>query len=185
MASQISSGNLISDRYASALYDLSAENKVLDFVIEDFNVLKKIIEQNKKLQLLLKTPLIASNEKLKIFLKIMESDNLNKMTSIFLNVISNNKRFSSLLSIISHFLDINAKKRGAILADVTSADKLSNDQQKNISDQLKKILGDKLSLNFKEDKKIIGGLIIKVGSKMIDASLANKINKLKIVLKEA
>ena len=69
------------------------------------------------------------------------------------------------------------------MADITSADELSDKQQNDIKDHLKTILGEKLSLNFKVDKKIIGGLIVKVGSKMIDASLANKINKLKIAMK--
>ena len=68
---------------------------------------------------------------------------------------------------------------------MTSADKLSDDQQNNIKSQLSSILGDRLYLNFKVDKKIIGGLIVKVGSKMIDTSVANKINKLKIAMKGA
>ena len=77
------------------------------------------------------------------------------------------------------------KKEEMYLADITSADELSDDQRANIKEQLSTILGDKLSLNFKVDKKIIGGLIVKVGSKMIDTSLANKINKLKIAMKGA
>ena len=82
-------------------------------------------------------------------------------------------------------MNINSNKRGNVLADVMSADELSEDQRIDIKDQLRNILGDKLSLNFKVDKKIIGGLIIKVGSKMIDTSLANKINKLKTAMKGA
>ena len=66
---------------------------------------------------------------------------------------------------------------------MTSADKLNEEQKNNIKEQIKNILGDKLSLNFNVDKKIIGGLVVKVGSKMIDTSLANKINKLKIAMK--
>ena len=88
-------------------------------------------------------------------------------------------------SIISQFIKINAQKRGDILADITSADELSDKQRNEIKDQLKSILGEKLSLNYKVDKKIIGGLIVKFGSKMIDSSLSSKINKLKIALKEA
>ena len=77
------------------------------------------------------------------------------------------------------------KKRGDVLADITSADELNDDQKNNITNQLKSILGDKLSLSFDVDKSIMGGLIVKVGSKMIDTSLANKINKLKIAMKGA
>ena len=80
---------------------------------------------------------------------------------------------------------INANKRGDVMADITSAEDLNEEQRIDIKNQLKDILGNKLSLNYKVDKKIIGGLIIKVGSKMIDTSLANKINKLKIAMKGA
>ena len=115
----------------------------------------------------------------------MSEKNFNQLSITFLKVISNNKRFSSLPSIILQFIKINAQKRGDILADVTSADDLSDQQQEDIKEQLRTILGEKLSLNFKVDKNIIGGLIVKVGSKMIDTSLANKINKLKIAMKGA
>ena len=82
-------------------------------------------------------------------------------------------------------MDINSQKRGDVLADVTSADELSDHQKNVIRDQLKQTLGEKLSLNFNVDRKIIGGLIVKVGSKMVDSSLATKINKLKIAMREA
>ena len=120
-----------------------------------------------------------------MLIKLTLSSNLNDLSITFLKVVSNNKRFAGLKSMISQFVNINAIKRGDVLADVTSADNLSEDQRLNVMDQLRSILGDKLLLNFKVDKKIIGGLIIKVGSKMIDTSLANKINKLKISMKGA
>ena len=183
MTSQLVSGDLISDRYASAIYDLALENKAVDLVLKDLETLKTLIQGNKELNLLIKSPLIASNDKLEILLKLTKNKSTSKMTATFLKVISNNKRFASLTSIVSQFININAQKRGDILADITSADELSDKQKDDINEQLGTILGDKLSLNFKVDKKIIGGLIVKVGSKMIDASLVNKINKLKIAMK--
>ena len=185
MASQLASGDLISDRYASAMYDLALGGKVVDSVLDNLKNIKEVIEDNKELCLLIKSPLITSDDKLKVLIKLTSSSNLNDLTITFLKVISNNKRFASLTSIISQFFNINASKRGNILADITSADNLSEEQRVTIKGQLKNILGDKLSLNFKVDKKIIGGLIVKVGSKMIDTSLANKINKLKIAMKGA
>tara|TARA_B110000014_G_C19846705_1_gene438822 strand:+ start:157 stop:714 length:558 start_codon:yes stop_codon:yes gene_type:complete len=185
MASQLASGDLISDRYALALYDLASEKKVVDFVLENLQNLKKIIENNNELSLLVKSPLISSNDKLEVLLKLTSLLSFNELSITFLRVVSNNKRFASFTSIISQFININNSKRGNVLADVTSADEISEEQRVNIKDQLRTILGDKLSLNFKVDKKIIGGLIIKVGSKMIDTSLANKINKLKIAMKGA
>ena len=185
MTSQLASGNLISDRYASAMYDLASEKKVIDSVLENLQDLKKTIDNSKELTLLIKSPLISSNDKLEILIKLISSSNFNELSVTFLKVVSKNKRFTSLTSMISQFVNINDNKRGNVLADVTSADEISEKQRVNIKDQLRIILGDKLSLNFMVDKKIIGGLIIKVGSKMIDTSLVNKINKLKIAMKGA
>ena len=185
MASQQSSGNLISDRYASALYDLAAEKKIVDAVLKDFELLQKCIQENKDLKLLVKSPLITSSDKLNIFEKILSKQQSDKLTSTFLKVISSNKRFAKLSSIISQFMNINSQRRGDIFVDVTSAEELLDRQKNGVKDKLKSMLGEKLSLNFNVDKKIIGGLIVKVGSKMIDSSLATKINKLKIAMREA
>tara|TARA_B100002051_G_scaffold117059_1_gene111326 strand:- start:308 stop:865 length:558 start_codon:yes stop_codon:yes gene_type:complete len=185
MASQLSSGDLISDRYASALYDLASEKKLVDVVLDDLLFIQSMIKNNKDLKLVIKSPLIKSNDKLEILQNILKSKNPNELSSTFLKVLSKNKRFQKTVDIISQFKNINAQKRGDVLADITSAEKLSNEQQDNIKEQLRKILGDKLSLSYKVDEQIIGGLIIKVGSKMIDTSLSNKINKLKIAMKGA
>ena len=185
MASQSTSGNIISNRYASALYDLASESTSVDQVLNDLGSLQYFTQQNKDLKLLIKSPLISSNDKLIIFEKILSKINAHKLTNTFLKVVSNNKRFSNLPSIIKKFISINSEKRGDILADVTSAENLTDEQKKGINEKLKLILGEKLSLNFAVDKNIIGGLIIKVGSKMIDTSLVSKINKLKISMKGA
>ena len=185
MASQLSSGDLISDRYASALYDLASEKKLVDVVLDDLLFIQSTIKNNKDLKLVIKSPLIKSNDKLEILQNILKSKNTNELSSTFLKVLSKNKRFQKTVDIISQFKNINAQKRGDVLADITSAEKLSNEQQDNIKEQLRTILGDKLSLSYKVDEQIIGGLIIKVGSKMIDTSLSNKINKLKIAMKGA
>ena len=185
MTSQLSSGDLISDRYASALYDLSAEKNIVDFVLDDLIFLQKCIQENKDLKLLVKSPLIISSDKLNIFEKILSKKKSDELTNTFLKVISSNKRFAKLSSIITQFININSQKRGDILADITSAEELSDSQKIEIKEQLKSILGNKLSLNFNVDRKIIGGLIVKVGSKMVDSSLATKINKLNIAMREA
>ena len=183
MPSNISSGDLISDRYASALYDLASEKKVIDSILNNFKSLRKIINNNNDLSMLLRSPLISSKDKLDVILKISSSFNLDELSITFLRVISKNKRFGSLSSIILRFIDINANKRGEIITDITSATELSEIQKNNLKNQLMKILGDKLLLNYKIDKKIIGGLVVKIGSKMIDTSILNKINKLKLVMK--
>jgi len=183
MTSQFASGDLIADRYAVALYDLALEKKLVDPVLHDLKNVKTLLNENKDLNLVVKSPLINSQDKLNILQTLLKKIQANQLTTTFLKVIEKNKRFSKLASIISQFMNINSIKRGDVLADITSADKLNDEQKNNISNQLKNILGDKLSLTFDVDKKIMGGLVVKVGSKMIDTSLANKINKLKIAMR--
>ena len=185
MASKISSGDLISERYGSALYDLASEKKCIDSILNDFEVAEKALKESLELRQVIRSPLVNSDEKLNILLKIFSQSNLHDLTTTFLKVLSDNKRISNLISIILQFKKINSEKRGDITADITSADELSEDEKNNITNQLKNSLGQKLSLNFDVDKDIIGGLIVRVGSKMIDTSILNKINKLKIAMKGA
>ena len=204
MASKLASGDLIADRYASALYDLAADSKSVDPVLADNNT-----TSGKFCFLILSLSLLVGfyfNEdasgggtsadfydtwdhvlalKENILEKLLLNIKANKLTLTFLKVLEQNKRFSNLYSIISQFININAYNRGDVLADITSAEELNDEQRKNIKEQLKNTLGKKLSLKFIVDKKVIGGLVVKVGSKMIDTSLANKINKLKIAMKGA
>ena len=185
MTSKISSGDMISDRYGSALYDIAAENKCIEEILNDFESVEKVMNESSELRHVIRSPLVNSDEKLNILLKIFSQLNFNKLTTTFLKVLDNNKRISNISSIIFQFKKINSEKRGDIVASVTSANELSEDDKNNITNQLKSSLGQKLSLNFDVDKDIIGGLIVKVGSKMIDTSIANKISKLKIAMKGA
>ena len=185
MTSKISSSDIISDRYGSALYDLASEKKCIDEILNDLDVIEKVMKESSELRHVIKSPLVNSEEKLNILLKIFAGLSFNNLTTTFLKVLDNNKRISNILSIILQFKKINSEKRGDIAANVTSANELSEDEKNNITNQLKNTLGQKLSLNFNVDKEIIGGLIVKVGSKMIDTSIANKINKLKIAMKGA
>jgi len=185
MTSKISSSDIISDRYGSALFDLASEKKCIDEILNDLDVIEKVMKESSELRHVIKSPLVNSEEKLNILLKIFAGLSFNSLTTTFLKVLDNNKRISNILSIILQFKKINSEKRGDIAANVTSANELSEDEKNNITNQLKNTLGQKLSLNFDVDKDIIGGLIVKVGSKMIDTSIANKINKLKIAMKGA
>ncbi|MDC0192783.1 F0F1 ATP synthase subunit delta, partial [Alphaproteobacteria bacterium] len=92
MASQLSSGDLISDRYAFALYDLASEKKLVDTVLDDLLFIQSMIKNNKDLKLVIKSPLIKSNDKLVILQNILKSKKPNELSSTFLKVLSKNKR---------------------------------------------------------------------------------------------
>ena len=185
MASKNSSTSVsVSDRYALALYDLTSERNCTDEVIKDLSSFINYNKENKDFLLLLENPVISSDDKYNIILKILEKNDANNILFNFIKVISKNKRFAFFIDIINRFKEINNEKRGNIIADITSAEELSELQKKNLINNLSASLGKKITLNYKVDKSIIGGLIIKVGSRMIDSSLFTKINKLKLAMKE-
>ena len=126
MASKLASGDLIADRYAFALYDLAADSKSVDPVLADLTLLQTMLNDHKDLHLVIKSPLIASTDKLDILEKLLLNIKANKLTLTFLKVLEQNKRFSNLYSIISQFININAYNRGDVLADITSAEELND-----------------------------------------------------------
>ena len=180
-----SSTGLLSDRYASALYDLATEENCIKKVIKDLELISNYYNYNKDFSLLLTNPLISIGDKLEIFNYILNRNNAHELIINFIKVVAKNKRFSLLKNIIKRFIDINAEKRGDIIAEIISARDLNKIQKNIIQKQLRTKLGEKLSIYYKIDKSIIGGLIIKFGSIMIDSSLNTKISKLKLAMKGA
>ncbi len=182
---ELSSSILLSERYASALYDLATENKCIDQIIKDLEKILHYYQQNKDFTLLLTNPLISNENKQKVLNNILTSNKAHNLIINFIGVISKNKRLSSLNNIIKNFFIINSEKRGDIVAEVTSAQDLNNVQKDKVEKQLYNKLGKKVSISYKVDKTIIGGLIIKFGSKMIDSSLITKLNNLNLAMKGA
>ena len=180
---ETSSLGLLSDRYASALYDLAAQENCLEKIMTDLeNILK--YNDDKDFFLLLKNPLISSNDKKNLLNFIFKKNNAHKILFKFIEIIEKNKRFSILINIIKRLIEINSEKRGDIKTFVTSAKELNNLQKEKIDKKLYSKLGKKLSIKYNVDESIIAGLIIRYGSTMIDSSLINKINKLKLAIKE-
>tara|TARA_B100001123_G_C15195169_1_gene981052 strand:+ start:23 stop:583 length:561 start_codon:yes stop_codon:yes gene_type:complete len=175
----------LSDRYAYALYDLATEKNNIEKVIEDLEQLLGYFNNSTSFALLLNSPLISSEDKLKFLNHLLKKNNSHKLVINLIRVLKKNKRFSLLSHIIRKFKSINAEKRGDITTEIISAKELSKIQKDKIQTQLRTILGKKLSLNYNVDRSIMAGLIIKFGSTMIDSSLINKINKLQLAMKEA
>ena len=179
-----SSSGLLSERYASALYNLSSEKGCLKKIIDDLNKILIFSKENIDLSLTLKNPLISSVDKKEIINNLLKKIKANSLLFDFIRVLEKNKRFNFLTNIIYKLNEINSKKRGNIISTIISAEELSIKNKDNIKDRLIKILGNRLSINYKIDKSIIGGLIIKIDSVMIDSSLLTKIDKIKLKMKE-
>jgi len=173
----------LAQRYASALYDLADEKGALDAVAGDLKGLNGLIGESEDFRRFIKSPVMSRGDQTKGIAAIGEKAGLNALTRKFLGLIASNRRLFALPGMIAGFLEILAKRRGEVTAEVVSAQALTEGQKTELIAQLKKTVGRTVSLTTKVDDTILGGLIVKVGSRMFDSSLKSKLQRLKLVMK--
>ena len=183
MASQSAGVSGLAQRYAAALYDLADEKSALDDVAADLNGLEGLLNESDDFARFVKSPVLGRDEQLAGIKAIAEKAKLNALTAQFLGVVAQNGRIFALPGMIRGFNAILAERRGLVTAEVTSAHALSDDQQASLADQLKTIVGQSVDISTKVDPSILGGLVVKVGSRMIDSSLKSKLQRLKLSMK--
>jgi len=173
----------LAGRYASALLDLADEQKALDQVSGDLQTLRSMIGESEDLRRLLNSPVITRDEQRRAMTALMEKAGVGQLTQRFVLVVVNNRRLFALRAMIEGYLAELARRRGEITAAVTSARTLSDAQQAALLDALRSAVGSKVQLDLKVDPALIGGLVVKVGSRMIDSSLRSKLQRLQLAMK--
>ncbi len=166
-----------------ALFQLSLEKKALDAVASDLANLAKLVEQNEDFSALLKNPVLDQNTKAKAVAAVAKKVKLHKLTANFLGVLVENRRLRYLSKIAVSFLQIVADHRGEIKAEVVSASKLTKAQADALKKELKKSLGRDIAFEVTIDPGLLGGLRVKVGSRVIDNSLKTKLDNLTLAMK--
>jgi|TARA_Y100001949_G_scaffold172656_1_gene177048 F-type H+-transporting ATPase subunit delta len=172
------------ERYANALFQLAKEAKVLDTISTDLNNLKKILNSHTDFLSLIKNPSIGKSVKINVFNAIAKKIELSKLTTNFIGVIIKKNRISFLLDMISAFDHLIASLKGERSATITSAQKLSESEIKDIKIKLKEKFDADFIINLVSDPDLIGGLKIQIGSQMIDSSIKNQLQLLKEKMKE-
>jgi len=175
----------IAERYGLALYELADEAKSLDEVAEDLTDLKQLIADSDELTKLLRSPLIDREDKSRAMTAIMEKGGAGELTRRFVGVVAGNNRLFALDAMITAYLAELARRRGEITAEVTSARALNDEQLQQLTESLRAKLGGKIAVDPKVDPSLIGGLVVRVGSRMIDASLKTKLQRLQYAMKGA
>jgi F-type H+-transporting ATPase subunit delta len=173
----------LAGRYAAALLDLADEKKALDQVSGDLQSLRSMIAESEDLRRLLNSPVITREEQRKAMTAVMDRAGIGPLTRNFVLVVARNHRLFALSGMIEAYLAELARRRGEITAEVTSARSLSDAQQQALVETLRASVGGKVQLNLKVDPALIGGLIVKVGSRMIDSSLRSKLQRLQLAMK--
>jgi F-type H+-transporting ATPase subunit delta len=173
----------VAGRYATALYELAHDARQLDEVAADLATLRKMIADNADLRRLISSPLLPRAEQAKAMNAIVAKAGVNDLTRRFVGMVARNRRLFGLPAIIQSFQAMLADRRGEMIAEVTAAKPLSPAQIEAVSNALRGSAGTKIQVDVKVDPKLIGGLKVKVGSRLIDASLATKLQRLQLAMK--
>jgi F-type H+-transporting ATPase subunit delta len=181
---QIISG--VAGRYAGALFELALEEKAVDAVKKDLEQFDAMIAESADLNRLVRSPVFGVDEQLKALDAILAKAGISGIAANFLRVITTNRRLFAVRSIVKAYRALAARHKGEVAAQLTVAEKLSDANLDAIKSALKNVTGGKdIDLDVDVDPALIGGLIVKIGSRMIDSSLRTKLNAIKFAMKEA
>jgi len=175
----------IAERYASAVYELADEGRVLDETAADLRSLNALLGESADLQTLIRSPLIDADAKAAAMQAILQQAGASDLVRRFIGIIARNNRLFVLPATIDAFLAELATRRGEITAEVTSAQPLKPPQLDSVTEALRGVLGGKVTVDAKLDPSLIGGLVVRIGSRMIDASLKSKLQRLQLAMKGA
>ena len=177
--------DLSAGRYSLALYEIAHESNVLDEVENHSSLIIQLISKSEDFNFLVKDPTNKKEVQLNAILKISEHYKLNNLLTKFLNFLISKRRFFYVEKILKDFIETCSKKRGEVKAELISAKKLTENEINNIKEELTKNFSSKIKLNYKYDPSLIGGLIVQVGSTMVDTSIKNKLQQIENRMIEA
>ena len=184
MSSDHSIATGMSGRYARALFELALEANQLDAVksnLDDFSIM---LSESHDLERLVRSPLFSADEQENAVYTILQKANFSDLSVNFFRLISRNRRLFAIKNMISDFKALLAKHRGEVTAHVSSATQLDETQLTNLKNNLKDAVGQDVQVEATVDPSLLGGLVVKVGSRMIDNSLKTKLDSLKNAMKE-
>ena len=177
--------NTSANRYSLALFELASESNLLNQIEENSSALINLILNNDDFNNLIKDPTISNEILTNIINKISEIFKLENLFKNFLSFLIIKRRFFYVQQILNSFIEICSKKRGELKAEIRSAKKLTQEEITKITDELSNNFNSKIKLNYNHDQSLIGGLIVQVGSTMIDTSIKNKLKQIENRMIEA
>ncbi len=174
----------VAGRYASALFELAEEANQVRQVEKDLTQLQSLLDGSADLKRLVRSPVFTSEDQGRSIAAIAEKAAFSPLVANFLKVLARNRRLFAVGDISRTFLTLAARQRGEINAEISSAHSLSDEQLAALKETLRASAGKDVNLITKVDPTLLGGLIVKMGSRMIDSSLRTKLNSLKTAMKE-
>ncbi|HEX3860941.1 MAG TPA: F0F1 ATP synthase subunit delta [Stellaceae bacterium] len=183
MASESAGASGLAERYAAALFDLADERHALDVVANDLRELRAMLHASSDLVRLLRSPVLSRDEQGKAIAALAEQAGLSPLTRDFLGVVARNRRLFAVPAMIEAYLKQLADRRGEVTAEVTVAQPIDETRHAALLEQLRRIVGARVSVDVKVDPSLLGGMIVKVGSRMVDASLSSRLQRLRLAMR--
>ena len=174
----------VAERYAGSLFELARDEKSIARVEADLDSFQSMLDSSADLRRLVGSPVFSSEEQERAIAAIVTKAGIKGLAGNFLRVVAANRRLFAVPGMIRAFRRIAAEARGETSADVTSAHALTGAQQKELEAALKSVAGKTVSLAVTVDPSLLGGMVVRIGSRQIDTSLKTKLNSLKLALKE-
>ena len=184
MAKSSSPVSGVAERYAASLHDLAVDAASLPQVEADLGRFEDMLSGSEDLSRLIRSPVFSADDQLKAISAILDKAGIGGLVGNFLRVVAKNRRLFAVPAMVKAFRRIAAEHRGEIAAEVTSAHALTPAQEADLKAALEDVAGKDVSLAVTVDPSLLGGIIVKVGSRQIDTSLRTKLNSLKLALKE-
>jgi len=175
----------VSGRYATALFELARDEKSIDAVRADLDKFEVMLNDSADLKRLVRSPVFSADVQSKALVSVLDKAGITGIPANFLKVLTANRRLFAVADVLRAFRALVAKFKGEATADVTVAETLSDKNLDALKTALKSVTGKDVALNVKVDPSIIGGLVVKLGSRMVDSSLRTKLNSIKHAMKEA
>ena len=173
------------ERYSLALFELSEESNLLSQIEGQSSSILNLIDQSEDFSNLIKDPTTSQEDLLKVINTISENNKFESLFKNFLSFLIQKRRFFFIERILKSFIEICSRKRGELKAELKSAKELSNEEITKITEELTKNFSSKIKLNYKHDESLIGGLVVQVGSTMVDTSIKNKLQQIENRMIEA
>jgi F-type H+-transporting ATPase subunit delta len=173
----------LAGRYALALFGLAEEQKQLEAVGASLAAVKQALAESEELRALTTSPLIGRDEAMRAVAATASAMKLDPVTANFLGVLAKNRRLAQLGNVIRAFDTLAARHRGEVRAEVTSAHPLDDGQVEALRKNLRQRVGTDIAVDLSIDPAILGGLVVKIGSRMIDGSIRTKLNNLALAMK--
>jgi F-type H+-transporting ATPase subunit delta len=172
-------------RYATAVFDLALVTNAIEAVQADLDRFDALVADSADLTRLVRSPIFSVEEQLQALSAVLERAGIGGLAANFLKLVVANRRLFAVRDMIKAFRDLVAKHKGEVTAEVTVAEQLKSQHVDTLRAALKSVTGKDVDLDVKVDPAILGGLVVKLGSRMVDSSLRTKLNAIKHAMKEA